>query len=129
MRLPKSTLFSMWWVNFVSNKVQLCVDNIVLIKIRCSSNLLTCTQIKAEITEIVASQRAMILQLVKLKARHESLRSLVGEEEGYDAIDAFCRAQYGLGDGCDRESELAIALMELTFRPLSFPGLDAQSCD
>lgn len=66
------------------------------------------------------------MQLVKLKTRYASLRSLLEEEEGRDSVDAFCRPHYGLGDGCDNESKLAIALMELMFPPLTLPGLDVQ---
>lgn len=61
---------------------------------------------------------------MKLKARYNSLRSLLQEEEGDDAADTFCKAHYGIGYACDDERELAIALTELTFRPLSFPGLE-----
>ncbi|KAF8120980.1 hypothetical protein EV363DRAFT_1187446 [Boletus edulis] len=98
-----------------------------LYRIRCSSNLLSAPQRKSKIIEFLASKRALISQLVKLETLYDSLRAEMREEEGRDATDAFCRANYGVGDGWDAESVLAIAYMELTFQPLSFPGLDARA--
>lgn len=66
--------------------------------------------------------------MVKLESQYDTLRTQFGEEEGHDVANAFCKANYGVGDGHDAESELAIAFMELTFRPLSLSGLDVQSC-
>lgn len=75
-------------------------------------------------SKILASKRTLILQLVKLEMQFNSLRASVEEEEGKDATDAFCRAHYDLGNGCDSESKPAIAHMELTFEPFTFPGLE-----
>ena len=51
-------------------------------------------------------------------------RSLLCEDEGDDEANAFCQANYGIGDLQGANGKLAFAYMDLTFKPHTFPGLD-----
>lgn len=65
---------------------------------------------------------------MELETRYNSLRSLLREDEGDDKANAFCRANYGVGDLQGANGELAFAYMNLTFKPYTFPGLDGTEC-
>jgi len=91
--------------------------------IHSSSNLLTTSQMKSEVVNLLARKRSLVLQLVELETRYDSLRSLLREDEGDDEADAFCQANYGVGDLQSANGELAFAYMDLTFKPHTFPGL------
>lgn len=90
--------------------------------------MLNASQMKSEIVALLARKRDLVLQLVMLETRYDSLRSLLREEEGSEEADAFCRENYGIGEMHDADAELALAHMDLTFRPYTFPGLDSMDC-
>ena len=72
----------------------------------------------------MARKRSLVLQLVELETQYDSLHSLLREDEGDDEANAFCQANYGVGDLQGANGELAFAYMDLTFKPHTFPGLD-----
>lgn len=78
---------------------------------------------KSEIANLLASKRELVLQLVKLEVRYDSLRSSLCEEESDDEVNTFCQANYGIDDLQGDERELALEFMDLTFKPYVSPGL------
>lgn len=113
------------FLHLVSRTLGMC--NVLIshiYQIHSTSNLLSTSQIKSEIVDLLARKRSLVLQLVELETRYDSLRSLLCEDEGNDETNAFCQSNYGVDNLLGANGELAFALMDLTFKPYTFPGLD-----